>query len=71
MTLELSSARVRENPDHSTEGSMPEVIALDDRPELTSKALDAWAVRNRVHLRFIDPGKPMPQRIRRKLQREV
>ena len=32
---------------------------MDNGPELTSKALDAWAYRNGVELRFIQPGKPM------------
>ncbi len=40
-------------------GHKPETIVVDNGPELTSKALDQWAVRNHVHLRFIDPGKPM------------
>jgi Transposase and inactivated derivatives len=40
-------------------GRKPEVIVVDNGPEFTSKALDAWATRNKVQLRFIDPGKPM------------
>jgi putative transposase len=40
-------------------GQKPKVIVLNNGPELTSRALDQWAVRNRVQLRFIDPGKPM------------
>ena len=40
-------------------GQKPKVIVLDNGPELTSRALDQWAVRNQVQLRFIDPGKPM------------
>ena len=32
---------------------------MDNGPELTSKALDAWAYRNRVELHFIQPGKPV------------
>lgn len=40
-------------------GKKPEVIVVDNGPEFTSKAVDAWATRNKVHLRFIDPGKPM------------
>jgi putative transposase len=40
-------------------GRKPQMIVVDNGPEFTSKALDAWAVRNRVQLRFIDPGKPI------------
>jgi putative transposase len=40
-------------------GKKPEVIVVDNGPEFTSKVLDAWATRNKVQLRFIDPGKPM------------
>jgi putative transposase len=37
----------------------PQMMGLDNDPECTSKALDAWATRNKVQLRFIDPGRPM------------
>lgn len=37
----------------------PEAIVLDNGPELTSRALDAWAYRNGVRLDFIRPGKPV------------
>jgi putative transposase len=37
----------------------PQLIVVDNGPEFTSKALDAWATKNKVHLRFIDPGRPM------------
>lgn len=40
-------------------GRKPQIIVLDNGPEFTSKALDAWATRNKVQLRFIDPGRPM------------
>jgi putative transposase len=36
----------------------PERIAIDNGPEFISKALDAWAYRNRVQLEFSRPGKP-------------
>jgi putative transposase len=36
----------------------PEVIILDNGPEMISKALDQWAYENGVKLHFIDPGKP-------------
>jgi len=37
----------------------PESITVDNGTEFTSKALDHWAYRNRVHLDFIEPGKPV------------
>ena len=37
----------------------PQTIVVDNGPERTSKALDAWAYRNQVELRFIQPGKPV------------
>ena len=40
-------------------GKRPKVIVVDNGPEFTSKAVDAWAVRQKVHLHFIDPGRPM------------
>ncbi|HUY56860.1 MAG TPA: IS3 family transposase, partial [Candidatus Micrarchaeaceae archaeon] len=39
-------------------GAQPTEIVLDNGPELTSRTLDQWAYEHRVHLRFIDPGKP-------------
>jgi putative transposase len=38
---------------------LPEVITMDNGPEFTSKALDAWAYAKGVRLRFIQPGKPV------------
>jgi putative transposase len=37
----------------------PKQITLDNGPEFTSQALDAWAYAHGVQLDFIDPGKPM------------
>ncbi len=37
---------------------VPQRIAIDNGPEFVSKALDAWAYRNRVQLEFSRPGKP-------------
>lgn len=37
---------------------LPREIVLDNGPEMISKALDEWAYRNKVHLNFIEPGKP-------------
>ena len=36
----------------------PHALLMDNGPELTSKALDAWAYGNGVELHFIQPGKP-------------
>jgi putative transposase len=41
-----------------TEHGRPRAVVMDNGPELTSKALDAWAYRNAIELRFIQPGKP-------------
>ena len=38
--------------------AIPDVIVLDNGPELTSRALDQWAYERGVRLHFIDPGKP-------------
>jgi putative transposase len=37
----------------------PKRITLDNGPEFTGQALDAWAYAHHVTLDFIDPGKPM------------
>ncbi len=37
----------------------PRAITLDNGPEFTGLALDAWAYREGVQLDFIDPGRPM------------
>ena len=36
----------------------PKQITLDNGPEFTGQALDAWAYQHHVVLQFIDPGKP-------------
>jgi putative transposase len=41
------------------EHGRPTALVMDNGPELTSKALDAWAYRCGVELRFIQPGKPV------------
>lgn len=38
---------------------LPGLIQMDNGPEFTGHALDAWAYRNRVKLFFIEPGKPV------------
>jgi len=37
---------------------LPETIVVDNGPEFTGTALDAWANQHGVQLHFIDPGKP-------------
>ena len=55
----LSGARVaRVLEAASLEYGRPSVLVSDNGPEFISKALDAWAYRNRVELHFIQPGKP-------------
>jgi putative transposase len=56
----LPGVRVARVLDRLTEerGAIPEVIVLDNGPELTSRALDQWAYERGVRLHFIDPGKP-------------
>ena len=41
------------------ERGYPESITMDNGPEFTSRALDAWAYKNGVELHFIEPGKPI------------
>ena len=38
---------------------LPQVIVLDNGPELTSRVLDQWAYEHGVELHFIQPGKPV------------
>lgn len=38
---------------------LPEMLVVDNGPEFTGKALDAWAHKTGVKLHFIDPGKPI------------
>ena len=40
-------------------GRQPLHIVVDNGPEFASKAVDQWAAKRGVHLRFIDPGKPI------------
>jgi putative transposase len=37
----------------------PTALVMDNGPEFSSRALDAWAYRRGVELRFIRPGKPI------------
>jgi putative transposase len=38
---------------------LPKVLMVDNGPEFSGKALDAWAFQRGVHLHFIQPGKPV------------
>lgn len=38
---------------------LPEMIMIDNGPEFAGKALDEWAYRKGIKLRFIRPGKPV------------
>ena len=38
---------------------LPEVLIMDNGPEFSGKALDAWAYQRGVKLHFIEPGKPV------------
>lgn len=40
-------------------GRQPQHIVVDNGSEFASKAVDQWAARRGVRLRFIDPGRPM------------
>jgi len=40
-------------------GGFPDVITVDNGPEFSGQALDAWAYQHHVQLRFIEPGKPV------------
>ena len=40
------------------ERGYPDILVVDNGPELRGRALDAWADDNGVQLYFIDPGKP-------------
>jgi putative transposase len=42
----------------SEAGQKPKILHVDNGPEFVSKALDAWAHQNGVHLEFSRPGKP-------------
>ena len=41
------------------ERPLPDLVVLDNGPELASRALEEWAHRQAVTLHFIDPGKPI------------
>ena len=56
----LSGLRVTRVLDRlATRRPLPRRIVVDNGPEFTSTALDAWAYRRSVELHFIRPGKPV------------
>jgi putative transposase len=56
----LPGARVARVLDRlATTRGLPATIVLDNGPEFTSRALDAWAYRRGVKLDFTRPGKPV------------
>lgn len=57
--VSLSGQRVARVLDRLVESrGIPKNIVMDNGPEFTSRALDAWAYQNKVNLAFIAPGKP-------------
>jgi putative transposase len=57
--VSLSGERVvRVLEDLRRQGHMPQCLRLDNGPEFTGKALDAWAQEHSVRLEFTRPGKP-------------
>ena len=38
---------------------LPQTITIDNGPEFSGSALDAWAYRRGIRLHFIDSGKPV------------
>jgi len=43
----------------SKKRNLPKSITVDNGSEFYSKVMDAWAYRNKVHLNFIRPGRPV------------
>jgi putative transposase len=58
--VSIGGARVRRILDRLfTTRPLPDTLILDNGPEFSGTALDAWAVQRGVHLHFIQPGKPV------------
>ena len=59
VALSLPGTRVVEMLDRvARERGYPDVLTVDNGPELRGRALDGWAYDHGVELYFIDPGKP-------------
>ena len=57
--LSISGARMARFLDQLAETrGLPEILVLDNGPEMTSKAMFFWSQRQQVTLHFIQPGKP-------------
>jgi putative transposase len=56
----ITGVRVCQVLEQFLEGrQMPEAMVMDNGPEFSGKALDAWAYSKGIKLRFIQPGKPV------------
>jgi len=56
----ISGERVTRVLDRAFESrGRPKTLVVDNGPEFTSRALDAWAYRRGIQLDFIRPGKPV------------
>jgi putative transposase len=55
----------------ATERGGPARVIIDNGPEFTGRALDAWAYEHDVTLEFIAPVKPMQNGTAESFQREV
>ncbi len=59
VAMSLPGTRVVEMLERvARERGYPDVLTVDNGPELRGRALDGWAVDHGVQLYFIDPGKP-------------
>jgi len=59
VALSIPGSRVVEMLERvAHERGYPDVLTVDNGPELRGRALDGWADDNGVQLYFIDPGKP-------------
>ena len=60
----VSGERVARTLDQVVEvHGKPQSLLMDNGPEFTGKQLDEWAYRNNVRLQYIEPGKPIAERL--------
>ena len=72
VALSIPGSRVVEMLERvARERGYPDVLTVDNGPELRGRALDGWADDHGVQLYFIDPGGADPERLHRKFQRPV
>jgi putative transposase len=70
--ISISGARVARHLDElALLHGLPEEIVLDNGPEGTSRAMFDWSERTGVRLRFIEPGKPVQNVLRREPERQA